>query len=453
MDLLSLAIGAALGGAAGLVLWLRAARRADQAEATLAAERAAQAERLALERRHAEERLRAEQARAASDRALLEDARAKLTDAFRALSADALERSQRSFLALARTSLEKLHESARGDLARREQTLAALVQPVSEQLGKLDQEVRALERAREGAYGALTEQLRSLAEAQGQVKAEAASLVRALRTPHVRGRWGELQLRRVVELAGLVARCDFQEQVSAEGDAGRLRPDLVVHLPGGRDVVVDAKAPLAAYLEAMEATDDATRARRLAEHARQLRDHVAALSRKAYWEQFQPAPELVVLFLPGESFYAAALEADPTLLEAGAERRVILATPTTLIALLKAVAFGWQREAIRENAEAVAALGRELHKRVGDLTGHLARLGRHLGQTVDAYNRSVGSLESRVLPAARRLEALGAASPGSDGFDEPAAVDTRPRDIAPLETSSGTTSDPGHLDFARPVGS
>ncbi|BDG04125.1 DNA recombination protein RmuC [Anaeromyxobacter oryzae] len=423
--LLALAAGLAVGGAAGLALWAGAARRAAAAEALLEAER-----------RHADARLAAERARAAEQLALVEDARARLTDAFKALSADALRESSASFLALARASLERYQEGARGELEQRERAVAALVAPVKDGLAKLDGELRALERAREGAYGALVEQLRSLAEAQGQVRAEAASLVRALRAPHVRGRWGELQLRRVVELAGMVAHCDFREQQSAESEAGRLRPDLVVSLPGGRNVVVDAKAPLAAYLEAVEAKDDQVRAARHADHARQLRDHVAALSRKAYWEQFQPAPEFVVLFLPGESFYAAALEADPSLLEAGAERRVLVATPTTLIALLKAVAYGWQKEAAQENAEAVAAVGRDLHKRLGDLGEHLARLGRSLAHTVEAYNRTVGSAEARLVPAARRLSALGAAPDGADPITL-AAVEALPRPVLAPELVDG----------------
>jgi DNA recombination protein RmuC len=434
-SLLLFALGAALGGGAGLLASGAAARRAARAEARLDAERRAFEARLEAERRHAAERLAAERTAAAEKLAVLEDARARLTDAFKALSADALRETSASFLTLARASLEKYQEGARGDLEQRERAIAELLLPVKDTLGRLDGQIRQIERAREGAYGALTEQLRSVADGQGQLRAEASNLVRALRAPHVRGRWGELQLRRVVELAGMLDRCDFEEQVSVEGDGGRLRPDLVVHLPGGRDVVVDAKAPLAAYLDAIEAKDEAERARRLADHARQLRDHVLALSRKAYWEQFQPAPELVILFLPGESFFAAALEADPGLLEAGVERRVILATPTTLIALLKAAAYGWQREAVAENAEAVASLGRELYKRIADLGGHFAKVGRSLGQSVEAYNRAVASLEARVLPAARRFEALSAAPDGA-AIPELAPVEVLPRPAVAPELSA-----------------
>jgi DNA recombination protein RmuC len=448
-SLLVFALGAALGGGVGSWAFGVAARRAARAEARLDAERRAFEGRLEAERRHAAERLQAERAVAVEKLAVLEDARARLTDAFKALSADALRESSASFLALARASLEKYQEGARGDLAQREQAIAELLHPVRDSLGRLDGQLREIEKAREGAYGALTQQLRSVADAQGQLRAEASNLVRALRTPHVRGRWGELQLRRVVELAGMLDRCDFEEQASVEGEAGRLRPDLVVHLPGGRDVVVDAKAPLAAYLDALEAKDEAERARKLADHARQLRDHVLALSRKAYWEQFQPTPEFVVLFLPGESFFAAALEADPSLLEAGVERRVILATPTTLIALLKAAAYGWQREAVAENAEAVAALGRDLYKRISDLGGHFAKLGRTLGQSVDAYNRAIASLEARVLPAARRFEALAAAPEGAD-LPELAQVEALPRPaVAPeLSTEAEAETDEVPVRFA-----
>ncbi|HET6437469.1 MAG TPA: DNA recombination protein RmuC [Anaeromyxobacter sp.] len=452
MDLASLLVllaGAALGGLVGYLARAGVARLAEEREARLSdlearletrdaeVERAraalAQAERRTAE---AEARREAERAAAAEKLSLLEDARARLTDAFKALSAEALKESNASFLALARTSLEKYQEGARGELEQRERSIAELLSPVKETLGKLDGQIRELERAREGAYQALTTQLKGMAEAQGELRTEAGNLVRALRAPQVRGRWGEMQLRRVVELAGMIDHCDFHEQKTVEGESGKLRPDLVVHLPGDRNVVVDAKAPLAAYLEAIEAKDDAARAARLAEHARQLRDHVTALSRKAYWEQFQPTPEFAVLFLPGESFYAAALDADPTLIEAAAERRIVLATPTTLIALLKAVAYGWQKEAAAENAERVADLGRELYKRLADLGAHFGRVGRSLSQTVDAYNRAVGSLEARVLPQARRFQELSAAPEGLP-LPELAPVETLPRPLVAPEVAGG----------------
>jgi DNA recombination protein RmuC len=443
--LLLLAVGLAAGAAAGYLARSGAARLADERgaraadlEARLAAREAeaaqARAAASAAERRAAEAEARREAERAAADEklALLEDARSRLSDAFKALSAEALRESSASFLALARTSLEKYQEGARGDLEKRERSIAELLSPVRESLGKLDGQIRELEKAREGAYQSLTTQLKGMAEAQGELRTEAGNLVRALRAPQVRGRWGELQLRRVVELAGMLDHCDFHEQQTVEGESGRLRPDLVVHLPGGRHMVVDAKAPLAAFLESAEAKDDAVRTAKLADHARQIRDHVAALSRKAYWEQFQPAPEFAILFLPGESFYHAALQADPTLLEGAVEKRIILATPTTLIALLKAVAYGWQKEAAAENAQQVAALGRELYKRLADLGGHFSRVGRNLAQTVTAYNQAVGSLEARVLPQARRFEELSAAPDGLQ-LPELAPVEALPRPLVAPE--------------------
>jgi DNA recombination protein RmuC len=279
-----------------------------------------------------------------------------------------------------------------------------------------------MEQTRAGAYSELREQVRSLGDAQNLLRTEASNLVRALRAPQVRGRWGEVQLKRVVELAGMAEHCDFTEQHSVDSEDGRLRPDLVVRLPGGRTVVVDAKAPLSAYLEAVEATDEVHRSALLVDHARQVREHVMALSRKSYWEQLRPTPEFVVLFLPGESFFSAALEQDRDLIEAGAERRVILATPTTLISLLKAVSYGWKQETVAANAERVAELGRELHKRVSDLAGHVARLGKHLAGSVESYNAFVGSLESRVLPTARRFRELEAA--GAEIVPEIGPVDS-----------------------------
>jgi len=426
------------------------ARRVASLEAEVAARgeaAAAAAERLREEtalRAALEAKLEEQRRAAEEERALLAEAERRLSDTFRALSAEALRASGDSFLQLAQQSLEKYQEGARGDLERRQQTIRELVEPMRAALTRFEGQVADLERRREGAYAGLHEQLKSLADAQSLLRSEASNLVRALRAPQVRGRWGEVQLKRVVELAGMLEHCDFTEQHTVEGADGRLRPDLVVHLPGNRTVVVDAKAPLAAYLAAMDAKDDATRATSLQDHARQVREHVQALSRKAYWESLRPTPEFVVLFLPGESFFAAALEADPALIETGAERRVVLATPTTLIALLKAVAYGWKQEAAAANAADVAELGRELHKRIADMAAHLVKLGRNLGSSVDAYNAFVGSLEARVLPAARRFRELGAA--GTEGaVPEPLPVDALPRRAQAPELAP----DPGGAEPAR----
>jgi DNA recombination protein RmuC len=376
---------------------------------------------LEQERHAAEEKLR-----------LLDEARAKLSDAFKALSSEVLQSSSRAFLELARASLEKYQEGARGDLEKRQTAIAELLAPVRESLSKVDAKIGEIEKGRIDAYASLSQQVKSMAETQQALRAEAGNLVKALRTPQVRGRWGEIQLRRVVEIAGMLNYCDFSEQESVTTEAGRLRPDLVVRLPGGKSVVVDAKAPLSAYLEAVEAQDEAVRRHKLLEHARQVRDHVAALSRKSYWDQFQPAPEFVVLFLPGESFYSAALEQDPSLLEAGAAKNVVIATPTTLIALLKAVAYGWRQEAVAENAREVSELGRELHKRLSDMGSHLAKLGRALSGSVEAYNAAVGSLESRVLPSARKFREL-EATRVDDAIEPLAPVEQSPRRLSAPE--------------------
>lgn len=295
-----------------------------------------------------------------------------------------------------------------------------LLAPVQESLERFDAHVRELEASRQYAYGELREQVRGLTESQERLRTEAGRLASALRAPTVRGRWGEVQLRRVVELAGMVEHCDFLEQPTVESPEGRSRPDLVVTLPGDRTIVVDAKAPLHHYLDALDADDDSARSACLREHARQVRAHVARLSTRSYWSSFEDSPEFVVLFLPGEAFFSAALEQDPELIEAGAEDRVILATPTTLIALLRSVAYGWRQERMADNARAVSELGRELHGRLATLADHLDGVGRHLDRAVRSYNDTVGSFESRVLVSARRFAELGAV--GDDELDEPIRV-------------------------------
>jgi len=396
----------------------------------------ADCERLRKEGQELAMRLAGLEAQAAEERkgaaeklALMEEARTRLTEAFHALSAEALRKNNQSFLELARETLGTYQEAAKGDLEKRQQAINEVVKPVRESLAKVDAQINELEKNRVGAYESLSAQVKSMLETQQQLRAETGNLVKALRAPNVRGRWGEVQLRRVVEMAGMVDHCDFYEQQSVTGEeGGMLRPDMLVRLPGE------------AYLDALEAPDDAKRAECLARHAAQVRTHVEALSRKGYWEQFDPTPEFVVLFLPGEMFFSAALERDPTLIEYGAEKRVILATPTTLIALLKAIYFGWRQQKLTKNAQEISKLGRSLYTRLSTMGGYMEKLGKSLGKSVESYNQAVASLETRVMVKARSFKDLEVDAPDVE-LETLEQVEVVPRQLQAPELTEGAEAE------------
>jgi DNA recombination protein RmuC len=389
MQALWLILGLVVGAAAAVVtLWPRLIRSRAELE---------------HERARAEERL-----------ATVNDAQERLSTSFKALSAEALQSSMSQLSELTRVQLRAAQAEAKGDLDKRRDAVEQLVNPLKEQLGRVDAQLLRLDQERRESRGRLEAQLRTLADTGERLRTETGALVTALRKPNARGQWGQMQLRNVVELAGMMRYCDFAEQSSLSNDGAVLRPDLIVNMPGGKHVVVDAKAPLQGVLDAYQARDEEERLRHLRDHARLLRKHVKALADKAYWAELDSAPDLVVMFLPGEHLYGAALEADPKLIEDAMARHVLITTPTTLLAMLHAIAYGWQQERVAESAQAVSELGRELHGRLVKLSSLISTLGTRLNSTVRAYNEAVGSYEARVMPAARRFEDHGAVAAGRE---------------------------------------
>lgn len=331
----------------------------------------------------------------------------RFSDVFKALSGEALKANNRSFLELAKEHLNSQQVKSKGELEKRKQAIEALLKPINESLKNFGEKVGDIEKARVGTYEALKEQVLSLAEGQTRLRTETGNLARALNTPRVRGSWGEIQLKKVVELAGMLEHCDFEEQQSKDRDDGsRARPDMIVHLPGDKQIIIDAKAPLEGFLAALEADDKKDKEVRMKDHARHIRMHIKELGGKAYWEQFENTPEFVVLFLPGESFFSAALEVEPGLIDEGVQQKVILATPTTLIALLKVVAYGWRQENLAQQSREISKLGKEIYDRVSDVAKNWMSVGKGLRNAVESYNKAVNNLESRVLVSARKMKEL-----------------------------------------------
>jgi DNA recombination protein RmuC len=389
---------------------------------------------------------------AAGDRAAaIEEVRRQMAGEFAQLSNQALRQNADQFLQLADTKMGEGRLAADGDLARRQEAIENLLAPIAEQLGRYDEGMQQLERERVRSYTSLTEQMKHLALSHDKLQKETRSLVTALRSPQTRGRWGELQLRRVVEMAGMLERCDFSEQVSSDGDTGRMRPDMVVHLPGGKNVAVDAKVPMQAFLDANEAEDESERRMHLASHGRQMKAHIDALAKKEYWKRVDPSPEFVVAFIPGDPLLTAALEHEPGLMEYAVANHVLLATPTSLIALLRAVAYGWQQEALTDNARQVQVLGAQLYERISLLGDHMAGVGRSLTGAVSAYNKAVGSLEGRVLVTARKFVEMGVVGVGERELAQPVPVDSATRPLQATELVASPLGAPDSPD-GHPVG-
>lgn len=375
---------------------------------------------LAGERRITEEKLRS-----------MEESREKLSESFSALSSQALKNNNESFLQLAKSSLEQFHTQAQGDLEKKEKAVEHLIKPIKEALEKTEEQMRRIEHERKESYGALTKHLESMSVTQQLLHDKTSNLVQALRRPEVRGQWGELTLKRLAELAGMVEHCDFYEQENVNTEEGRLRPDMIVRMPGGREIVVDVKTPLDAYLNAIECNDESSKQLELVRHARQVRERVKELATKSYWQQFKNSPDFVVLFIPGDQFLSAALDVDRKLLEDALSQKVILSTPTSLVALLRAVAYGWRQEALTDNAETIRVVGEELYSRLTTFAEHLGKLGKSLDGSVGHFNKAVGSFDTRILPSARRFGELGIA--GKKELEPAQQIEKSPRRVESSE--------------------
>jgi DNA recombination protein RmuC len=430
-SLLLVALLAALAG--GWATYLRLHRRlADLAEkntelkTTLEMERAAQADKLA-----------------ALDKAQ-ELARSQLTETFGHLSSQALKHNNEEFLKLAQENLKQFQAKAQGDLSQKEQAIENLVKPIKEALEKTEKQIRVMEHERKEAYGALTHHLETMAQTQQALQGETRNLVKALSRPEVRGQWGEMTLKRLVELAGMVEHCDFYEQEHTQTEDGAMRPDMIVRMPGGREIVVDVKTPLDAYLSAIEAGNDSEREAQLLRHSKNVRKRVQELATKGYWNQFQQAPDFVVLFIPGDQFLSAALDKDHALLEDAMQKKVILATPTSFVALLRAVAYGWRQESLAENAEHIRQVGEELYGRLSTFAEHLGKTGKSLNSSVQHFNKAVASFDTRVMPGARKFTEMGiSAKKTVENIDQ---IETAPRSLESQNLESHNPESAGTRD-------